>query len=181
MNNSRANISLIISIISLISFGLLISGVFNKKKVAYVRSTELIYGYLGMQTAHKEYEEKSKSWQANVDTLQKEYQQALGNYTKMANKLGKEEKETQEHALQQQQQMVYNYMQSINAKAKQEDEKTTQAVLNQVNSFVEDYGKKNGYDIILGTTLSGSLLYGDDAMDITKEVLAKLNESYKGD
>lgn len=74
---------------------------------------------------------------------------------------------------------VVQYNEAVTSKYKEEEDKMLQGVLNQVNSFVEKYGKEKGYDIILGTTLSGSMLYGENTMDITDEVLAELNKNYQ--
>jgi outer membrane protein len=44
---------------------------------------------------------------------------------------------------------------------------------------VEEYGKENGYDLILGTTTSGNILYGTEKKDITEQVLNALNNAYE--
>lgn len=177
----KSNFALGIAFLSLLLNILFISGIFNKKKIAYVRSTELVYGYLGMQEAQRDFQQKSQIWQANVDTLQQDYQVSFSKYSSESATLSKDEKTEREKILIQQQESLMNYTQTINAKMKEEDKKTTEGVLNQINSFVEEYGKENGYEVILGTTLSGNLLYGDEAIDITKEVLEELNKTYKGE
>lgn len=181
MKNIKINIALFFAVSSVVLHILFVTGVFNKKKIAYVRSTDLVYGYLGMQEAQRDYEQKTKMFQANVDTLQRDYQLSFSSYTTEAINLSKEEKAEREKVLMQQQESMMNYAQSLDKKMKAEDEKTTQGVLNQINSFVEEYGKQQGYEVILGTTLSGSLLYGNEAIDITKEVLESLNRNYTGE
>jgi len=52
-------------------------------------------------------------------------------------------------------------------------------LVKKVKSFVKEYGKDNGYTYILGANEAGSVLYGEEKKDITKEVLKVLNESYK--
>ena len=180
MNAFKINTALIIAVFSLL---LNVYLIFFKpvKKIAYVRSTELVYGYLGMKEANREYEQKTKLYQANIDTLQKDYKLAFSQYSTLSPNLSKEDKSVREKALMQQQESMVGYAQSVNTKMKEEEQKSTGAVLNQINSFVEEYGKEKGYDVILGTTLSGSLLYGDEAIDITKEVLDVLNKNYKGE
>jgi hypothetical protein len=42
-------------------------------------------------------------------------------------------------------------------------------VLDQINAFVEAYGEEEGYDMIVGTTQSGNLLYVCPALEITEE------------
>ena len=53
-------------------------------------------------------------------------------------------------------------------------------IWNQINQYVIDYGKENGYNYIFGTDGSGSIMYGEENMDITKEVVAYINNKYKG-
>lgn len=149
-------------------------------RIAYVRSADIVYGYLGMKEAQKAYEEKATQWQSNIDTLKRDYQRSVSKYTMEAAKMSAKEKAAAEKLLMQQEKSITNYSQSIQLKAKDEDQKMTQGVLNQVNSFVEKYAKEQGYDVVLGTTVSGSLLYGEKTMDITEEVLKVLNKEYSG-
>lgn len=181
MNNLKLNTAVIISVISLLLGSVLLFDKLSTKKIAYVRSTELVYNYLGMQEAQRTFREKSEKWKANMDTLQNDYRRSLSRYTAQAGALPGKEREEQESYLRQQQENLMNYSRAVNDNARQEDDKITQAVLNQINSFVEEYGKEHGYDIILGTTNSGSLLYGKETIDITEEVLAALNRNYKGE
>jgi outer membrane protein len=182
MQNIKMNITLGIAIVGLFSSAFLLLDKYTSgKRIAYVRSSELVYGYLGMKDAHSKYEIQTGAWQANIDTLKAEYQNDLNAFTSELERLSNPEKTSREKILKEKQQSLIGYAQSIDKKAQEEDKKMTDGVLNQINSFVSDYGKDKGYDIILGTTESGSLMYGNDGIDITKEVLESLNRSYKGE
>ncbi|MCB0401222.1 MAG: OmpH family outer membrane protein [Flavobacteriales bacterium] len=52
--------------------------------------------------------------------------------------------------------------------------------LNQINDYVEEYGKANGYDYIYGASGNGSLMYAKEENDITDQVLAYINQKYHG-
>ncbi len=159
--------------------GYLLVDKLNRPKIAYIRSSELVYGYLGMQEAQREFKEKSQRWRAGSDSLQADFKLALSRYSAEAGGMSAPEKAEQEKMLQTQQQSVMDYVQATEARMKEEDRKITEGVLNQVNSFIEAYGKEQGYSIILGTTVSGSLLYGEEGIDLTDEVLEALNKNYK--
>lgn len=139
---------------------------FTRPRLAYVRSEVLVNEYAGMKEAQRAYKEKEQQWQANLDTLQADYQrkQTAGN--------------TPPAVLQQMEQNARQYAQAITQMAEEEDTRMTQAVLEQINSFVQQYGKDHGYDLILGTTASGNILYGRETMDITGELLEDLNRHY---
>lgn len=147
-------------------------------KVAYVRSADLIYGYEGMKEAQKNYEAKSKQWQSNIDTLSYDFEKAVNNYNTEFSKLSEKERKEKEKFLSQQEQNLSLYSKNLKEQAKTEESKMTEGVLNQINSFVEEYAKKQGYDLILGTNVSGNILYGAKYIDITEEVLEEINKNY---
>jgi outer membrane protein len=149
-------------------------------EVKYVRSADLIYGYVGMKEAQEKQQSVKESQNARLDTLQMDFQLGVNQYNKDYATLSKQERETREKLLTLQQNNLEQYSRKIENIIKEQDLKLTEGVLNQVNAFVEEYAKAKGYDLILGTTTSGNILYAKHDMDITKEVLEALNEHYKG-
>ena len=53
-------------------------------------------------------------------------------------------------------------------------------IIKQINQYTYDYGKENGYDIIFGANGSGNIMYGNDKVDITKQITDFLNKKYAG-
>lgn len=147
--------------------------------VKYVRSADLIYGFDGMKEAHLQQQKTSDDMKARLDTMQVDFQRTVNQYNRDYPKLSKQERNEREKLLSLQQDNLRNYSQKIQESIQEQDKKLTEGVLNQVNSFVEEYAKKKGYDIVLGTTSSGNILYATDDMDITQEVTQALNEHYK--
>ena len=147
--------------------------VISKPKVAYVRSENLIYNYEGTREAKAQYQKKLSIWEANIDTLRQELRRFEAGLDK------KQPAQMEELALRQSQ--LQQYAQAIGQKAEDEDSKTMEAVLSQINAFTEQYGKEQGYDLILGTTSAGNLLYAPEALDITDELLKALNKEYHGE
>jgi len=56
----------------------------------------------------------------------------------------------------------------------------TDEIMKQLNQYVQDYGKANGYTYIFGAEGNGSIMSADDKNDITTTVLDYVNEKYKG-
>lgn len=179
MNFNYLKAALWLGVISIVLVILLGAYTFSvQKKIAYVRSADLVNGYLGMKEVQNKYQENVQVWQGNVDTLKFDFQRAIDKYNAEATGLSQNERAEREKYLQQLQQNLTQYSVAIEQKAKEEDEKLTQGVLNQINSQVEAYAQKEGYDIILGTTLVGSLLYAEEGIDITDQLLKELNNAY---
>ena len=57
-----------------------------------------------------------------------------------------------------------------------ERDEIAQQILKEIQAVVTDYGKTNGFSIILDERM---MLYGQSAYDATDEVLARLNSRYK--
>ena len=151
-------------------FLLLLSGAFafsylREARLAYVRSEVLVNEFTGMQEARQGFQQKQREWQAQLDTLRADYtREAAAGASSM-------ELELLADNLQQYSKRIEQLMQG-------EDAQMTEEVLGQINGFVETYGRENGYDLILGTTQTGNLLYGREALDITEELLEALNRDY---
>jgi outer membrane protein len=173
-------ISLIISTISLLGVLTLILFSFSTPKIAYVETDKLLNEYQGMIEAKAAFQVKANQWQANIDTLKSELETAIKTYEAEKNALSQKIQQEREKELGLKQQQLAQYNQSISQQAEQEDEKLTEGVVTQVNAYIKEYGKDSGYKIILGANGSGSIVYGEDAMNITEDVLEGLNEEYDG-
>ena len=85
-----------------------------------------------------------------------------------------------EDSLRNRQIQLNTYSNAVSQNARMEEEKMLEGVLNQVNSFVRKYGEENGFAMVYGTTSDGNILYGEAELDITDDLLTKLNHEYYG-
>lgn len=150
----------------------------QKEDVVYIDVNVLMADYEGMKDATKEFETKSKVWQANVDSLISDFQNELKIYEKERSKMTKKENELKQELLRNKQQQVGNYQQAIQRQSEEEDAKLSGAVVNEVNAYIKEYGKNHSYKIIIGANSSGNVLYAQDGVDITQDVLTGLNAEY---
>jgi len=150
------------------------------QKLVYVDSSKLVNGYKGMEVARKEYQKKTSVWKANIDTLVVEIQQEIVKYEKESLHMTAKEKDLTKKLIQTKQQQLADYQKAIKEKAGQEDNLMTKKVLDEVNAYIKEYGKKNHYRIILAATDYGNIAYASEELDKTEEVLEGLNKKYKG-
>jgi outer membrane protein len=61
-----------------------------------------------------------------------------------------------------------------------QDQELSQKILDKVNDFIKRYGKDHGYTFIMAATQYGNIVYAEDYVDITDEVLVGLNAEYGG-
>ncbi|MBN2613776.1 MAG: OmpH family outer membrane protein [Bacteroidales bacterium] len=161
--------------------GIIVTWIFfmgRTMKVVYVDNGVLMTKYEGMKDARKEYEKKAAVWQANADTLVSEWEKELKSYEKERIRMSAKERELKEQLLSNKQQQISQYREAVQMKAREEEQKMTQTVLNEVNDYLKEYGKKRGYTFILGATGVGNIVYANEARNITEEIIKGLNEQY---
>jgi len=173
----------VVGVIALLFSSLALAGIiyqsYKTPKLGFVKSKELFEGYLGTKEAKSKYSKNSEEMTANVDTLTQQFNKSLADFNANYMKLSNSEREEKKRLLTYQKQNLDKYNEVVETKITEEDQKLTQGVLNQVNTFITEYGKKHGYSMIYGTNLSGNIIYGNEVYDLTEEVLKELNEQYK--
>ena len=173
-NNLLALIA--IAIIAAIGIWLL----YNKPvKVAYVNSMYVVENYEGMKEALAIYQKKVNQYQTNLDTLAVIYNIKSENYESKKDKISKKELEDLEIELMRLREELFSYKENVESISKEEEEKLSQGALNQINSYVEKYSKKHHIDLVIGVTSFSNVLYGNESIDITEDILDGLNKNYK--
>lgn len=150
---------------------------FLRQKISYVDSGKLMTGYKAMVEARSEFEKKQKTWQANVDSLTQEVQNAIARHEKTLATGTENEKRLSRELITTRQKQLYDYQTAISQNSSQEEQRLTQNVLSTVNAYLLRYGKKHGYKLILVAS-NGNIAYADPAMDITDIIVENLNKEY---
>lgn len=180
IQNSKNILLAAFAFFSIAGFSIALYLFFTKPRIAYVYNSRVLSEYKGVKESKINYDKKVQLWQSNLDTLSRNFNQEIFLYQQEQKKLSAEEKKAREDLLRRREQELINYKAAIENKAKEEETEMTSAVLNQINNYILEYGKKSEYDYILGVTDNGSLLYGREGDDITEIVITKINEKYAG-
>ena len=148
-------------------------------------STEIKLGYIDLQkalnlsTAGKQAKEKIKakveSYDADVQQRQEELQKLKQDLEKQAMLLSEEARNAKEREYQQKVKEYQRFTKDIQEELQQVDADLTRQILEDILKVVQDYGKKNGYTMILEKTES-SLVYADDSVDLTDEVIQTFDQ-----
>lgn len=149
-----------------------------QQSLVYVDAQKLVIGYEGMKAARQEFETKSVAWKANLDTLRSEVEGKMKEYDVKKASMNAREKQLSEELIKAKQEQYINYEQVIQEKVQTEDQQLSKNVLTKVNDYVKRYGKEHGYKIILAATQYGNIVYAEEGIDVTDEVLKGLNGEY---
>ena len=177
---NKSNLSLILSIVAVLAVIFTLYNSIKSPRLVYVDINKLIDGFHGSKVAKEDFDKKVSVMKANVDSLMTGWQNELKTYEKERSSMSPKELQLKQELLSNKQSQINNYQQGVQKQISEEDKKITQTVLNDINSFVKEYGESNGYKIIFGASGSGNIMYADESTDLTQDVLKKLNEEYDG-
>jgi outer membrane protein len=176
-------ISNIVVIICLILLAYLLIDKFtnsNVTKIGVVQMDKLVYEFKGMKEATNRYSEKMKSWNGKSDSLERKLKE-LYNQIRL-DSLGKDQLKLDRDIkiFMIFKQSYMEYVQNVQANAEKEDKEMTLGVVNQVNEYIKDFAKKEGFDLILTNNQQQSVGYAKDALEVTSKVLEYANNQYDG-
>jgi outer membrane protein len=127
-------------------------------------------------------EKKGKAAQADLVSRGQAFQREVAEYQKAAATMSADQRQATEQRLQRKQQELQAYQQNAGAQV-QNDQSGEQAKLyEKVAEFLKTYAKDKGYKMVMTYQKGNSgILYGDASLDITSDVVKKLNEAYAKD
>jgi outer membrane protein len=148
-------------------------------KTAYVDTMELLKNYDEAKDIETKYKEKAKTMGTDLQAEIAKFQQEAQNFQTNAQKNGQAWAQKKGAELQQKEQQLTYAQQAIQRQLEEESGKEMDSLKSNLKKFIKDYGKKNGYTYIYGTGEVATVLYAEDKLDITKEMIKLINENYK--
>ena len=73
------------------------------------------------------------------------------------------------------QKLEYDYTNQLAA----EQQKMNAQLFDSISNYIKEYNTPEKFQVILGHSLGGSMLYGSESLNITKEIIDGLNSRYK--
>ncbi|MFZ6010739.1 MAG: OmpH family outer membrane protein [Bacteroidota bacterium] len=189
------NLSLILNIVLLVAVGVLFYLQFsgNKKqsganenggvavgdlKIAYINSDSVLKYYEYLKVNKVQLEEKTKKMNAEYRSRAMGLQGEIAAYQRTVNNMTFGQAKATEEDLAKKQQNLQLYEQSLSQQLMQEEAKLNKELYDRVTAYLKKYGQEKGLHVVLKYDPTSDVLYGGEALDITKDVIQGLNDSY---
>ena len=130
----------------------------------------------------KDFEEMTTRLQNEFDQAQKKYADQLGNFQNSVNQKMQNNQYANENAYkadvqkyQQMEQNAQNEMAKLQQNSANQMQQSQKQLNDSIHNFLNDYAKKNNYDMILFKSATG---YINPSLEVTDEVIEGLNKRY---
>ncbi|MFD1255819.1 OmpH family outer membrane protein [Mucilaginibacter terrae] len=152
------------------------------EEIVFVNSDSLLTKYDYFKDMSSRLEKKGKQAQADLVSKGQAFQREVAEYQKAAATMPADQRQTTEQRLQRKQQELQAYQQNAGAQVQNEQAGEQAKLYEKVAEFLKVYAKDKGYKMVMTYQKGNSgILYGDASLDITSDVVKKLNEAYAKD
>lgn len=152
----------------------------KQAKIGFVDNGTLINDYQEKKDLETKFQAKEEAFRKKADSIGQAFQMEVQQSQILAQKSPQAKAQEIMGGLQQKQQQLQQQMQFEQQQLQQSFQTEVDSVISKVKTFVKDYGKKNQYTYILGTSdAAATVMYGTEDKDLTKTVLEALNAAYK--
>jgi len=146
--------------------------------IAYVNSDSLLKNYDYFKELEKKLIERrdklNTEYQNRAEGLQKE----ISNFQTTAGNMTISQARAVEEDLRKKQQNLMMYQDQLTQQLMQEEAKMNADLYDKVSDYLKEYGLNKELQIVLTYTKGSGVLYANDSLDITKEVIVGLNEMH---
>lgn len=148
-------------------------------RIAYVNTGKLMVGFSESAKVEKEIAAEEEKWQADLKEMEKKLKAAVDSMSVQFDTASAAKKKELQDMLSARNQQINNFRQVNMRRMDEMKKKKMSTVIDKINVYTTEFGKKRRYDMILGTVAGGSILYGGEACDVTEELIKGLNDRYR--
>ncbi len=151
----------------------------SKVKIAFVDTNRLMTAFKEANKANGEIKAEDDKWKANLKVMNDSLKSFMDSMTVKFDESPLSKRKELQDELAMRNQQINNYTAFQNRKLQEEAGKKLAVVFEKINAYMKEYGKREGYQIVFGTS-NGSILYGEGStLDITNDVIRELNKRYE--
>jgi outer membrane protein len=149
-------------------------------KVAFVNNDSILSNYELVKKMRADLEAKGRRLEGEVASKQQAFEKDAAYFQEQVKKKAISDQSAQEiyGQLQQNQQGIYQLRDRYAAELQQSEMDMNVALIDSVMNFLKRYNDKYKFDYILGFTKGGNILYANDTLDVTNDVIKELNKAY---
>jgi outer membrane protein len=152
-------------------------------RIVYVNTDTLLNKYDYYKDISKASENKRFSLENDLANKARTFQNKVAFFQQRAQQghMTQEQAQTTQMQLQQEEQNIMAYRDKSAQALAQEEAKKTEDILNKIHDYLKEFNAGDKYDMVIGYSKGGGVLYAKEDLDITKQVLEGLNKKYAED
>ena len=149
--------------------------------IAYVNSDSLLANYDYFKELEKKFMDKREKLNAEYQNRAEGLQREVQNFQSTAGNMTISQARAVEEDLRKKQQNLMMYQEQLGQQLMQEEATMNSDLYDKVSDYLHNYGSNKNLQIVLTYTKGSGVLYANEGLDITNEVMLGLNDAYKAE
>ena len=145
--------------------------------IVYVNSDSLIDQYDLFKTKRKELESSQDKIKNELKIQGEKLQHDIEEYQQTAGGMTDQQRKTKEEDLTLRQQQFVSRRDEALARLDKEQEKSQEELYDKIGKYLKEFNKDKNYQFILGYQKGGGILFANDSLNVTRQVIDGLNHS----
>ncbi|MDR0566290.1 MAG: OmpH family outer membrane protein [Prevotellaceae bacterium] len=148
--------------------------------VVYVNIDSLVRGYDMYFDLQNEFEAKAKKKDGDFTARMKKFESDARDFQEKVEKglVTRSQAQQLQEGLAKREQELLQLRQQLQSELQEEESVMLRQIQNNIQTYINEYNKDKKHSLILSTSGSNVVLYGNPELNITSEVLAGLNDTY---
>ena len=134
--------------------------------------------YAMYKAVKKELEQEKASAENTLKAMYSKFESQVNDLREKAVSMTEEESMSKQQELAYQQQKLSDYENELSQKISMNQMKKLESVHTEIEKYIDANYSQSKYSYIIGKSSGGGVLYAKSSLNITKEVLEGLNNSY---
>jgi outer membrane protein len=147
--------------------------------IAFINSDSVLKHYEYFKTTSVGLEKKAKTMEQDFQNRYADLQNQAQAYERNVSNMTYGQVQSAKENLAQKENNLRIFQQSIEQNVMNEQAKLNKDLYDRVTSFLKTYSKEKGIQFVFKYDPSSDVMYGGEALDITKQVIEGLNAAYK--
>ena len=147
--------------------------------IVYVNSDSLLENYAFYKAKKAEFERKENQIKNHLQSESEKLQKDAADYQDRAAMMSESERARKEEDLMMRQQSLMKKKDDMLEAFDNEQAKFNEDLFSKLTAYLKAYNKEKNYTFILGYQKGGGILFANDSLDITGEVLSGLNKDFE--
>ena len=151
----------------------------SELKIAYINADSVLKYYEFFKVNKEKLESKGKNLDQDFRNRAQSLQNDINAYQRNVGSMTIGQAKAVEEDLGKKQQNLQLYQRSLEQEIMTDQSKMNEDLYANITAYLKQYGEQKGLQVVLKYDPTSDLLYGGQSIDITKDVITGLNETYK--
>lgn len=147
--------------------------------IVFVNSDSMLDQYDYFKNKKTEFDAKQEKIKTELKSESSALQNEIAEYQKNGAAMTDQQRRQTEEQLGMKQQRLMQKKDELLGKLDDEQGNTNDELYRKLNAFMKEFNKEKNYSFILSHQKGGAVLFANDSLDVTREVVAGLNKEYE--